>query len=826
MPIKKSELYSSLWASCDELRGGMDASQYKDYVLVLLFIKYISDKYAGMLYAPITVPKGSSFADMVALKGKPTIGDDINKKIIAPIAKANGLTGSIDVADFNNSDKLGSGKDMVDKLTNLIAIFEKSELDFSKNIAEGDDILGDAYEYLMRHFATESGKSKGQFYTPAEVSRVMSKIVGITYQNSSPSTEVYDPTCGSGSLLLKVAYESEKNITLSGQDKDVSTAALARMNMILHNYPTAVIRQGNTLADPLFLDNKSIVKTFDYVVANPPFSYKSWSNGVDPVNDHHRRFQDYGIPPRKNGDYAFLLHIIRSMKNKGKGAVILPHGVLFRGGSEADIRENLIRKGYIKGIVGLPANLFYGTGIPACIIVLDKENTESRKGIFIIDASKGFIKDGNKNRLREQDIHKIVDVFNKQIEIEGYSAIVPFSKIEENEFNLNIPRYIDNQEAEDLQDIEAHLLGDIPNFDIDALNAYWEVYPSLKNKLFTKSSRINYSKLKIAEEEIKEKILSHPEFTAYNKKVNSVFVKWKNKSSEILKDMSKGIKPKKLIHELGEDLLTNFKGLNLIDKYDVYQHLLTYWLETMQDDVYDIAEDGWKAGSEIEWDAKKKAFEGRLIPKKLIIDKYFPNEQKVLDEMESTLEEEKSRLEEIAEEYGGEEGLLNEVIDDNGKIKKNIVLKRIKELEEERNSEYPLYVADSAGKKSAEAAEQLLEEVDELSLLRKYIDIQEKVDWIRKKIKEFNEELSEKVREKYKVLKVEEIKDIVVDDKWMGILYSDVQNEMRRISQRLTQRIKELAVRYETPLPKLNKEINELEKKVFLHLRKTGFEWN
>jgi type I restriction enzyme M protein len=827
MAIKKSELYTSLWASCDELRGGMDASQYKDYVLVMLFIKYISDKYAGVPFAPITVPKGSSFNDMVALKGKPTIGDDINKKIIGPIVKANNnLDGTINVTDFNNSDKLGSGKEMIEKLTNLILIFENPELDFSKNKVEGDDILGDAYEYLMRHFATDSGKSKGQFYTPAEVSRVISKIIGINSKNSNPSTTVYDPTCGSGSLLLKVANESERNITLYGQENDVSTAALARMNMILHNYPGADIKQGNTLANPLFLNENSSLKTFDYVVANPPFSYKSWSNGVNAVNDSYRRFQDYGIPPTKNGDYAFLLHIIRSLKSRGKGAVILPHGVLFRGNSEAHIREILIRKGFIKGIIGLPSNLFYGTGIPACIIVLDKENSESRKGIFIVDASKGFMKDGNKNRLREQDIHKIVDVFNKQIEIKGFSAIVSLSKIEENEFNLNIPRYIDNQDIEDIQDIEAHLLGDIPNFDIDALNAYWEVYPSLKNELFAKSKRKNYSKLKIAEEDIKQKIFSHPEFTAYNNKINSVFTKWKNKSSEILKDMSKGIKPKKLIYELGEDLLNHFKGLSLLDKYDVYQHLLTYWMETMQDDVYDIAADGWKAGNEIEWDEKKKTFEGRLIPKNLIINRYFEKEQRAIEELESTLEEYKSQLEEIVEEYGGEEGLLNEVTSDSGKVSKNSVVKRIKELEQEKKEKYPLLAADAVGKKSEMAEELMQEQENELSILKKYLEKLEKIEWLNKKLKELYAELYDKIREKYKILKINEIKDIVVDDKWMATLYNDVQSEMQRISQKLTQRIIELTERYESPLSDLNNEIKELEKKVCSHLNKMGFEWN
>jgi len=267
MAIKKSELYSSLWKSCDELRGGMDASQYKDYVLVLLFIKYISDRYAGVPYAPITVPKGASFKDMVALKGKATIGDDINKKIIGPIAQANQLS---EMPDFNNPEKLGSGKDMVDRLSNLIAIFENPALDFSKNRAEGDDILGDAYEYLMRHFATESGKSKGQFYTPAEVSRIMARIIGVNAKTTLTTT-VYDPTCGSGSLLLKVADESESGMSIYGQEKDSATTGLARMNMVLHNNPTAVIEKENTLAAPKYLDANGRLKTFDFVVANPPF---------------------------------------------------------------------------------------------------------------------------------------------------------------------------------------------------------------------------------------------------------------------------------------------------------------------------------------------------------------------------------------------------------------------------------------------------------------------------------------------------------------------------------------------------------------------------
>ena len=459
MALKKSQLYSSLWQSCDELRGGMDASQYKDYVLTLLFMKYVSDRYAGRPDAIIVVPDGGGFADMVKLKGDKEIGDRINK-IIGNLAEANDLKGVIDQADFNDSAKLGAGKEMQDRLSKLVAIFEG--LDLSANRAEGDDLLGDAYEYLMRHFATESGKSKGQFYTPAEVSRIMAKVIGVG-PDTRPDQTLYDPTCGSGSLLLKAADEAPHGITVYGQEMDNATWALARMNMFLHGHPTAELWRGNTLAAPYFKNPDGSLRNFDFAVANPPFSAKAWSNGLDPANDEFRRFE-YGIPPARNGDYAFLLHLITSLRSKGKGAIILPHGVLFRGNREADIRRNLVRRGLLKGIIGLPPNLFYGTGIPACIVVIDKENAGAHAGIFMIDASRGFEKDGNKNRLRAQDIHRIVDVFNRRTEVPRYSRMVPEAEIARpaNDYNLNLPRYIDSSEPEDLHDLEAHLKGGIP----------------------------------------------------------------------------------------------------------------------------------------------------------------------------------------------------------------------------------------------------------------------------------------------------------------------------------------------------------------------------
>ena len=406
---------------------------------------------------------------MVVLSGQKDIGDEMNK-IIGRLAEVNHLKGVIDQADFNDESKLGRGKEMVDRLSRLVAIFNRPELDFSRNRAEGDDLLGDAYEYLMRHFATQSGKSKGQFYTPAEVSRVIAKVIGIS-QDTQLNQAIYDPTCGSGSLLLKAASEAPHGLTIYGQEKDNATAGLAKMNMFLHDNPGAEIFAGNTLTNPHFKDENGDLKTFDFIVANPPFSDKAWKSGMNPEDDEFNRFE-YGIPPSRNGDYAYLLHILRSMKSTGKGAVVLPHGVLFRGNTEANIRRNLVRRGFIKSIIGLPANLFYGTGIPAAIIVLDKEEASNRKGIFMIDASQGFIKDGNKNRLRHRDIRKIVDVFNHQIEEERYSRFVTMEEIEENDYNLNIPRYIDSTEPEDLQDIDAHLNGGIPQRDIDALHEY------------------------------------------------------------------------------------------------------------------------------------------------------------------------------------------------------------------------------------------------------------------------------------------------------------------------------------------------------------------
>lgn len=773
----------------------MDASQYKDYVLVLLFVRYVSDKYANQKDALVVIPEGGSFDDLVALKGKPNIGEGINV-VLSKIAEANGLRGVIDTVDFNDEDKLGRGKEMQDRLTNLVAIFENPELDFSKNHAEGDDLLGDAYEYLMKNFAVESGKSKGQFYTPAEVSRVIAHVIG-AHKSTGRTQTVYDPTCGSGSLLLKVSGEAAKGISIYGQELDNATAALAAMNMWLHGKPDAEIKKGqSTLSNPLFLNNDGTLKTFNYVVANPPFSTKAWRNGFHPEEDLYDRFTGFGIPPAKNGDYAFLLHILRSMNSTGKGAVVLPHGVLFRGNGESEIRRNIVKRGYIKAIVSLPANLFYGTGIPACIIVLDKESASTRKGIFIIDASKGFVKDGNKNRLREQDLRKITDVFDGQVELQKYSRFVTNEEIERNEYNLNIPRYIDTSEPEDLQDIEAHLKGGIPNTDIDAFEEYWKVCPTLKRSIF-KTLRSGYSQL--ATDTVNKTILSHKEFEAFKKKVLTTFTKWLDTNTVSLKKIGTKDHPKAIIREIADDILNTCEKLPLIEKYDIYQHLMSYWADVMQDDMYVITVDGWDAGKEVirlqkESKGKKKdiqgldGLEGRLIPVSLLISRYFKKEQEHLSALRSKLEEINAQMEEVKDEHGGDEGLLAEVIDEKEKVRKVDVQRRVREIRGDK------------------------EFADELKVLNKCLALFESEANTKAAIKTAEADIERKVLAKYPELSTNDVKSLVVERKWMDSLAQAMVGEIDRISQKLAGRVRELAERYAVTMPEISESLKEASK--------------
>ena len=565
------------------------------------------------------------------------------------------------------------------------------------------------------------------------------------------------------------------------------------MNMILHDKPTAEIWKGNTLTAPHFKQADGSLLTVDFAVANPPFSDKAWSNGLDPNNDEFKRFED-GIPPAKNGDYAYLLHLLKSMKSTGKGAIIMPHGVLFRGNAEAEIRKKLIRRGVIKGIIGLPANLFYGTGIPACIVVLDKEQAASRRAIFMIDASKGFMKDGNKNRLRSQDIRKIVDVFNKQLDIPKYSRLVPLAEIESNDFNLNIPRYIDASEEEDLQDIEAHLKGGIPVRDIERLTPYWQVCPTLKTALFAPGDRSGYLQLRVEATEIKNTVFRHPEFADFTERVKDLFSGWQIDNAPILKSIKMDDRPKTLIDKISEDLLVRFAEVPLIDKYDVYQHLMSYWSDTMQDNVYMIVADGWKA-------TDKDKPNTDLIPAQLIVNHYFKADAEVIGKLEATREAVAREMEGLAEEHGGEDGLLEEAKTEKGRLTKVSIKARLVAIKHDWDAN------------------------EERKVLNDYLTLIEEESAASKKVKDVQRTLDAKVASQYARLSEDEVKTLVVEDKWLATLSADIQTELDRVSQSLTGRIKQLAERYAEPLPKLTNDLEILSEKVDEYLKKMGFAW-
>ncbi len=546
---------------------------------------------------------------------------------------------------------------------------------------------------------------------------------------------------------------------------------------------------------------------------NPPFSVKSWRNGLDL---EYGRFE-YGTPPEKNGDYAFLLHALTSLKSRGKAAIILPHGVLFRGNAEATIRTKLLKQGFIKGIIGLPANLFYGTGIPACIVVLDKEHAQARSGVFMIDASRGFIKDGNKNRLRDRDIHKIVDVFNKQAEIDRFSRMVPMAEIADpkNYYNLNIPRYIDSSEPEDLQDLNAHIHGGIPNHDLDLLSAYWDAFPSLRDQLFV-ANRPGYSDLKLEVAQVQQTILDSAEFKNFKGKARGHVVQWFESHRDALETIDAATVPNDLITTIGDDLLKRFKPVALLDEYAVYQQLMSYWHDTMHDDVSLILSDGWldaakprlaitdkerKLAEEpdltIGTGKNAKKYKMDLVPPALIVARYFADEQAKVDTLDADLESASAAATEHAEEHGVDEALLAEATNDKGAYTKQLLTAVVKDAKASHDAEtlacanaaLKLVNAEAAAKKATKDAQVALD----LATLKKYGE-----------------------------LTATDVKMLVLDNKWQKTIAHRVEGEADALTLDLVTRIQQLGERYASTLAELDSELAKLESQVMRHLSDMG----
>lgn len=806
----------------------MDASQYKDYVLMMLFVRYLSDK-AKSGQSRLIVPEGCSFEDFKALKQNPHIGEEINKKLEA-IRDANAsFIGDLVLPNYNDPAKLGDGKTMIDTLSKLIAEFERNELDFSRNRAADDDLLGDAYEYLMKNFAAESGKSKGQFYTPAEVSRVIAKVLHLE-ELDKRSYSIYDPTCGSGSLLLRALAETPRGVSLRGQEKDSTTASLAKLNMLLHGIINARIEIGDTLNNPKFTSGGTL-ETFDVCIANPPFSQKNWltlDGDAGGENDRYHRWSETMLPPAKCGDYAFLLHLISSMtEGTGRGACILPHGVLFRGNAEYTIRKHIIDEHYIKGIIGLPANIFFGTGIPASILIIDKKDKDTRQGIFFIDAKDGYMKDGAKNRLREQDIKRIVDTWNAQRDVPHYAKFVSYKEIcnEKNDYNLNITRYITPEDKEIQHDINAHLHGGIPAYDVEKMQHYWSVCSGLKDSLFAKIDG-NYYTLKPQKGEIVEVINTNEGFIAQSQRFTHTINTWIDYVREQMYAVNQGSIPKELIKEWSEKLLEIAKADDsLEDAYQIYDILMNYWQETMQDDCYMISNDGWsypevKAIKRTETFSKKKKVwtikETKctyadivcdLLPVEIILSIFFEKELEVIDTLQSELDMVNSQRDELVEDNQDAFTFSDE-----------------SNSEDDGEDDAEIKVKEADVKQAIKFAKANHGDPELLTLWEEWITINIRSKAKSKKLSSLRNELTKNVVNKYMELQPEEIRSLVIDKKWIPSLSARFTDDMQRIVHQISAEVISVTERYESTLSQIDEEVIRYEAKVKSHLEKMGFE--
>lgn len=467
LAVDQNEINSVAWRACDTFRGVVDPAEYKNYVLVFLFLKYLSDvwkdkldqyekEFGGdkeriarkMSRERFMMPEGSDFYTIYAKRNESNIGEIINIAL-ANIEEANKakLEGVFRNIDFNSESNLGETKDRNKRLKHLIEDFADKRLDLRPSRVGGQDVIGNTYQYLIKRFAGDSGKKGGEFYTPDEVSILLAKLV-----HPKKGDRICDPACGSGSLLIRVGDEiGDRDFALYGQESNGSTWALCRMNMFLHDKDSARIEWGDTFGNPKLIEGDSLMK-FDVVVANPPFSLDKWGAAeaaADKFNRFHRN-----VPPKSKADYAFISHMIETtVEGTGKVGVIAPHGVLFRGGAEGKIRRQLIEENLLEAVVGLPANLFYGTGIPTAILLFNRG--KQTRDVLFIDASRGYEQDKNQNKLRAQDIEKVVETFGKFETVEKYAYRATFEEIAENDFNLNIPRYVDTFVDEEEVDIQA-----------------------------------------------------------------------------------------------------------------------------------------------------------------------------------------------------------------------------------------------------------------------------------------------------------------------------------------------------------------------------------
>lgn len=873
MALKKSEIYSTLTKCANKLRSnsGIGAESFKNYVLIILFLKYISDRVKSGERTMLRIPEGCSFDDIIALKGKKIIGEEINK-IIAKIAEVNELQDYINLTDHDFCDKkLGNPDDSSKLITELIAAFQDGGLDFSQNRAADDDLIGDAYEYLMRNFASQAGKDKGQFYTPTEVSRLMALLIGID-QDERPNVSAYDPTCGSGSLLLRVRAASKHNVSLDGQDIDPANIELSYLNMIIHGCETADIRVGDTLNRPQHTVNGKL-QQYDYVVSNPKFSLHNWMMEAKENDIYDRWNTSIGVPPQQYGDFAFLLHCVRSLKHDGKCAIILPNGVLTRGGEEQRLRKWLVDEQHIlSGIIAFPANAFFGTSIAGNVLILDKRRVDD--GVFFIDASDLGYKDADsKIRLREQDIKRIIDVWRERKNVPHFAYLATYEKtkqegekegqyqIERNDFALNLSLYVTPVDKEVHQNIEAHLHGGIPVADIDRLNRYWNICPSLRGALFS-PLRDGFVRLNVDKKSISTIVEADSDFRHQTQVFSNTLRKWRDNVLLKMKAVDIDNDPKSLIAEWGQTLLDMFINCPLlVDAYDVYDQLLGYYAESLQDDLYMISRDGWKPVLVLptKRNAKISDLSCDLLPVNLVIDHFLSESKQQLSEAENKLASVQERIESHLEEN-------EDCFDDSmfyGKLnaanlkrkierckahklsdKERDVLESLLPYLEKANNkankayldtmhkQYSHLFPTECGKITKKNVNTLLTNSDnweystpeQLSAWQDYAAMLEEETECKSKIKELSAPLYSGIVDVYRTLTADVVRDIIVREKWLADIEARIQIEMTNITHAITADVTELAKRYEFTLSQLTDSFSEKETSVLNHLKEMGFE--
>lgn len=689
--MNKQQLASKIWAAANKMRSKIEANEYKDYILGFIFYKFLSDKEEAFfaneemtkddmklylveedeetvkhaqknlgyfiaynhLFSTWINNEENNFSVSVVKDALSAFSRLINKgheKVFKDIFK----TLDTGISNLGSTDQARTKA-----ISDLIFLINDIPMDGKQDY----DVLGFVYEYLISNFAANAGKKAGEFYTPHEVSFLMSEIVA-EHLKDKDKIEIYDPTSGSGSLLINIGrsvakhIKDKNNIKYYAQELKENTYNLTRMNLVMRGIlpDNIFVRNGDTLEEDWpFFDESDKIGTYhplyvDAVVSNPPYS-QSW----DPKDkDAEPRYKDYGVAPKSKADYAFLLHDLFHVKPDGIMTIVLPHGVLFRGGSEADIRKNLIERNNIDTIIGLPANIFFGTGIPTIIMVLKQKRTNT--DVLIIDASKGFIKVGKNNKLQESDIKKIVDTVKNRISIPKYSKVVSKDEIRQNDYNLNIPRYVDSSDKAESFDIYATMFGGIPNKEIDELNKYWDTFPSLKNQLFTKIND-HYSSCEI--EDIKSTIENNEDVLNFVNKFNGEFNDFSEYLNiELIKNISSVIITKEE-NDITNNIFNRLKNIELIDKYKAYQLFNDNW-HTITQDIEVIQTEGLNTITKVipNMIIKKKddkevevqdGYKGLILPFDLVQENLFNDDRNELQELENELTSIGSSYDEILE---------------------------------------------------------------------------------------------------------------------------------------------------------------------------------